>query len=982
MKKNGIDKYADYVKHYQLRAVEVICDYMASKSKKQCLIHIPTGAGKTGVMAVIASVSTKNVLIIVPSASLPQQTQTEITIGFWDSIQIPNKPNIKVELLNTVKKIEALNGYNNTVFISTVQFLEKHFNSSTNSKKIIKILSKNIDIVFFDEGHKEPATKWRKITRSLKKKTVLFTATPYRNDSKAFDIDKTYKYSYTLSEAIREGDVSNLKFIGFCDQSLRYGVLRARATCDDYELLNIVQENVENGKIVIRSETAGEIKHLTDFLNSSNIKTLGLHSEFQNTETTANNGYTAVSKQTDFQVFVSYDILTEGINIPSIKTIIFLNTFSNFRSTVQMIGRALRKSEKVVNANIYIPKCVLKEHEEQWNSLLDFKPSSENEDSYTYVNGLYKKIKNDKKLLDLKDITWVPLRASVSFSVNDLFYSLTETIKKSVDEDSFLEKLGEYSNDQTYAILYKETKYSSLLKTIALENHNFHLCVLTKVSSDKGFYYFYNNTNGSLLINSDNVEFANGNLKNFINLIDADSEIKSAKYEKTTPALSTGIISKDMYGRQLQNTHEALEHKLSFCRNLISKSKDNKIRYINPISSRISDTAALSLEGYLEWCKEIVDKLGDTAAKRNSIFNRFAKLVAPACKEPSYIYLLLRTDVFTDDNDYLDFFGADISTDLSFSITIADQSFEFKLQIDSKTKKYIILSKNESSTYDVKLKDDSDNPLNLIDIIKASELRLYFLEEQIVYVHGSYFSSNIKTTFTNPEQWSLWSRIEKIEELGQCQNEKCPNGEMSKIEEWPIESVFGVLKKKIIDDFPEINFLICDDMGTEIADFIGIDSNNNKIIYIHCKHSAKKLSASTFQDVCGQAVKNIKYIMSTSQDGNRYFANREEKWRVNWPKYSKNKGNEEDGGKINRYVISNGKDRDYIFGKYKEMISSHLTEYEVWLVHSGLSLSELKSELVKDTGQKEQTPQLIWLLQSTQDALAEARAQLKIFCSP
>ena len=84
-----------------------------------CIRDSPTGAGKTGVMAVIASVSTKNVLIIVPSASLPQQTQTEITIGFWDSIQIPNKPNIKVELLNTVKKIEALNGYNNTCLLYT-----------------------------------------------------------------------------------------------------------------------------------------------------------------------------------------------------------------------------------------------------------------------------------------------------------------------------------------------------------------------------------------------------------------------------------------------------------------------------------------------------------------------------------------------------------------------------------------------------------------------------------------------------------------------------------------------------------------------------------------------------------------------------------------------------------------------------------------------------------------------------------------------
>ena len=35
-------------------------------------------------------------------------------------------------------------------------------------------INENIEYVFFDEGHREPATKWSQIIRSLNSKIILF----------------------------------------------------------------------------------------------------------------------------------------------------------------------------------------------------------------------------------------------------------------------------------------------------------------------------------------------------------------------------------------------------------------------------------------------------------------------------------------------------------------------------------------------------------------------------------------------------------------------------------------------------------------------------------------------------------------------------------------------------------------------------------------------------------------------------------------
>jgi len=223
----------------------------------------------------------------------------------------------------------------------------------------------------------------------------------------------------------------------------------------------------------------------------------------------------------------------------------------------------------------------------------------------------------------------------------------------------------------------------------------------------------------------------------------------------------------------------------------------------------------------------------------------------------------------------------------------------------------------------------------------------------------------------------MWKDIHVIEKLSGCNSEKGKNIYKNKASTWPNDSVFGVLSNYIKSKKKTIDYLVCDDMGTEIADFIAIESSNKKIIYIHCKYNKSDTSASTFEELCGQAMKNVRYIIESWNENNIYLQDRKSKWDIKWPYFGKDT-DKSNKGKINRCI--KGGSASEIFGMYKSISKDPECIYEVWLVHSGLSHSKLEAQLCKEA-QEEHVPQLIWLLQATQDYISDAGANLKIFCS-
>lgn len=154
-----------------------------------------------------------------------------------------------------------------------------------------------------------------------------------------------------------------------------------------------------------------------------------------------------------------------------------------------------------------------------------------------------------------------------------------------------------------------------------------------------------------------------------------------------------------------------------------------------------------------------------------------------------------------------------------------------------------------------------------------------------------------------------------------------------------------------------IDVLVCDDMGTEIADFVAAQSGPpRRVIFIHAKafRTHKKRSASSFQDVCGQAVKNLDYIFPYTSLNPPKLAS----WSKPWKTSVNGKSLEVD----KRIRLGEGTPES-IWKKIRDVTRDPSASREVWI---------LLAEIV----------QILYLIQSTWGAVPSAGASLKIFCSP
>lgn len=68
----------------QLSSIRTIDKYVRSKSQGSCLISLPTGAGKTGVISVVANlVSKKNILIVTHRRAVCNQLYKNLKGDFF-----------------------------------------------------------------------------------------------------------------------------------------------------------------------------------------------------------------------------------------------------------------------------------------------------------------------------------------------------------------------------------------------------------------------------------------------------------------------------------------------------------------------------------------------------------------------------------------------------------------------------------------------------------------------------------------------------------------------------------------------------------------------------------------------------------------------------------------------------------------------------------------------------------------------------------
>lgn len=183
-------------------------------------------------------------------------------------------------------------------------------------------------------------------------------------------------------------------------------------------------------------------------------------------------------------------------------------------------------------------------------------------------------------------------------------------------------------------------------------------------------------------------------------------------------------------------------------------------------------------------------------------------------------------------------------------------------------------------------------------------------------------------------------------------------------------SLFGFVEDIFLNDF---DYFICDDLGREWADHIGI--NEDKITLFHSKFNDSIFSATAFQDIVGQAQKNLGNVSP------QYY--QLESKRNLWNSlYTSSSGIETSIPRLRK-----GANIDNALTQYQSAMNSPNFHGEVHLVINFISRATLQTNLnllVAGTpfGQRNETIQILWFISSLISSTQEVNTNVFIHCKP
>ncbi|MBR0684075.1 DEAD/DEAH box helicase family protein [Roseomonas eburnea] len=246
----------------QRRAVAFVQAYLAARQisaanaqRESALIKMPTGTGKTGIIAAIACAQPGpfKTLVLTPRKALVRQMARDLSTKFWrnlgaaytadglqeglgqhelDEIAKRQKgrgspirilsadqyatiweererdQQIWVGTFNALHRLLQIEPpahrdlYGREVKAAAASLANLEPDDIGDPTEEFRALIRSADLVIVDEGHHEPAYSWAQAVRSLGKPTVVLSATPYRNDYKYFELSGRFVFNLSWAEAV------------------------------------------------------------------------------------------------------------------------------------------------------------------------------------------------------------------------------------------------------------------------------------------------------------------------------------------------------------------------------------------------------------------------------------------------------------------------------------------------------------------------------------------------------------------------------------------------------------------------------------------------------------------------------------------------------------------------------------------------------------------------------------------------------------
>ncbi|MCY3411338.1 MAG: DEAD/DEAH box helicase family protein [Candidatus Heimdallarchaeota archaeon] len=379
------------------------------------------------------------------------------------------------------------------------------------------------DLVVIDEFHHAAAKSYQKILNYFKPKFLLgLTATPDRLDGKdIYNIcDGNIAYEIDFIEGINRGYLSPFHYFGVEDE-IDYSTIKLiNNKYNQAELVqqqireNIINQIYSNWLKYKQSKSVGFCSSITqaevmeEYFSSKGVKVLSLTSK---TEKSLRRNAIKDLEDGKIEIIFTVDLFNEGVDIPSLDTLLFIRPTESVAIYTQQIGRGLRlfKGKE---------KCVI----------IDFIGNYQNVDLKLKLLG----IDTSKPLTTNPPTITLPSGCEIDFGNLDII-DLMNRIKR-----------ARLNWKETLVSLYFELKNELGRRPTYLELHLKGKGDIEKSSIKKGYKHYWNSYHGFLFENNElneNEISTYYDFKDFIENVENTSMVRSYKMVVLMAMINRGI---------------------------------------------------------------------------------------------------------------------------------------------------------------------------------------------------------------------------------------------------------------------------------------------------------------------------------------------------------------------------------------------------------------------------------------------------------
>lgn len=325
------------LRDYQTECLETVLDEFKSGVIRQ-LVSLPTGSGKTVVMAGIAKTINKKTLLLAHREELIDQAIEKFKL-VWPGVDIGVCMGERDEIAHQV-------------VVASIQ-------SASRPKRLARLQDQGFDVMMIDEAHHSVSESYQNVINSLgffgdsNKLLLGVTATPTRSDK--LGLGNTYDkitFSRSISTMIKAGYLAPVIGRKILTNFSINGIRTFSGEFSLADLSEAVNTPERNAFIVSKfKEYAGDrkgvafcvdVKHCKDLSEAFNREGIPSSAVWGDMEGDQRKAVLENLKQGSVQVAISCGVLVEGFDEPSIAAVVMARPTRSQGYYIQCVGRGLR----------------------------------------------------------------------------------------------------------------------------------------------------------------------------------------------------------------------------------------------------------------------------------------------------------------------------------------------------------------------------------------------------------------------------------------------------------------------------------------------------------------------------------------------------------------------------------------------------------------------------------------------------------------